>query len=359
MAKGRDTRLDETLAQIPEIAKSYPRAFTNISLSGLKSALDDVLRDDPYMDWEEVSDEISLGGVRLIKFSAETKLRHTKRLLLLIHRILGYHSGAQTLAYKAQVQGLDEGRTVTEMVLQMSRGVRLMHDSLHDWLIKTTAEDGGSLVHYYDQGQDPRLEAMDITKDGWCLGVSAQWVRFQAAKRNDFFQWLRTDEGAAACRFVMASQGVRYGIKDTALIQEKAAFALKRFGVIKEGCLQCSAPAATPEQMAKNINGGGHRFRVILVDYKNNGGGHAMAADVGNSFTFMDPNAGEVRFTSGAQLLSWLPKFVRKMEYDYQGIWVELFSNQPSLARVDQPKPETVEDTMRKAMEQRRKGLGY
>jgi hypothetical protein len=359
LAKGRDTRLDETLNEIPEIAKSYPRAFTNVSLSGLKSALDGVLRDDPYMVWEEVSEDISLGGVRLIKFSAETKLRHTKRLLLLVHRILGYHSSAQTRAYKTQVLGLDEGRTVSELVLQMSRGVRLTNDSLHDWLIKTTAVDGGSVVHYYNQGEDARLEAMDITKDGWCLGVSAQWCRFKATGRNDFFQWLRTDEGAAACRFVMASQGVRYGINSTALIEEKAAFALKRFGVIKEGCLYCGAPGATPEQMAKNINGGGHRFRVILVDYKNDGGGHAMAADVGTSFTFMDPNAGEIRFTSGAQLLSWLPKFVRKMKYDYQGIWVELFSNQPSLARVDQPKPETVEDTLRNAMEQRRKGLGF
>jgi hypothetical protein len=359
MAKGNIARLNETLNEIPEIARSYPRAFTNVSLTRLREILFGVLQDDPYIDRDEVSEDISLGGTRLIKFSSETRLRHTKRFLLLMHRIMGYHSSEQTRAYKAQILGLDEGRTVSELTLQMARGIRLLSDSLHDWLIKTTADDGGALVHYYNQGEDGRLNAMDITEDGWCLGVSVQWVRFRATGRNDFWQWLNSDEGAGACRFVMAAQGARFATGDDANIADRSKFALRRFGVIEEGVL-LSAPeqVATPEAMARNINGGGHRLRVITVSYVD-GGGHAMAADIGNSFTFMDPNAGEVRFTSAAQLESWLPKLVRKLGYHYSNHRVRVFSYQPALARQDQPRVETVDQTLRNAMAQRRAGMGY
>jgi len=79
----------------------------------------------------------------------------------------------------------------------------------------------------------------------------------------------------------------------------------------------------------------------------------------GSEVLFMDPNAGEMRFTSGAQLQSWLPKFVRRIGYQFSRHYVECYSYQPGLARVDQPKPETVDDTLRNAMAQRRKAMGY
>lgn len=362
MAKGNIDRLNETLDQIPELVASYPRQFGNVSRTWLRKTILDVLRDDPYLDLNEVSEDISLGGVRLIKLSSETRIRHLKRFILLLYRIMGYHSSEQTRAYKRQIINLDEARTLSELTLQLSRGVKLATDSLHDWLIKTTAEDGGSLVHYYNQGEDQRLNDMDITVNGWCLGVSVQWIRFNATGRNDFWTWLMTAEGAGACRFVMAAQGVRYASAGVAALSDrsqKAAFALRRFGVIKESqMVSGSQPASTPEFMAQCITGGAHQMRIILVD--NVGGtGHAMAADITNSYTFMDPNAGEIRFTSGAQLQTWLPKFIRRQNYQYTGIWVELYSNQPNLARVDQPREQTVEQTLRSAMEQRRKGMGY
>jgi hypothetical protein len=96
---------------------------------------------------------------------------------------------------------------MAELTLQLSRGVRLMVDPLHGWILKTLPEDGGALMHYYNQADDQRLKAMDITEGGWCLGVSTQWIRFKATGRTDFWTWMLTPEGAGVIRFVMEGQG--------------------------------------------------------------------------------------------------------------------------------------------------------
>lgn len=359
MPKGSIDRLNETLDQIPKIAKSYPKYFTGVSPSKLRENLLTTLSDDLYFDLNEISEDISLGGGREISlhYFSETALRHLKRVTLLLHRVMGYHSSAQTRLYKSQISGLDEQRTLSELTLQLSRGVRLMVDPLHGWLLKTLPDDGGALVHYYNQAEDDRLKAMDITEGGWCLGVSTQWVRFKATGRTDFWTWMKTPEGAAAMRFVMAAQGVRtsggHGLSD------RASFALARFGVIQEQVLTCdSEQSATPEAMAKNITSGGRHFCRIGQGYVS-GGGHAMAGASVSTVYFMDPNAGEVMFSGGPGLSSWLPKFVRRMGYQFSRHYVELYSYQPSKARVDAPKPETLEDTMRNAMAKRRTAMGY
>ncbi len=357
MPKGNIDRLNETLDQIPDIARSHPALFTGLSASKLREHLLKTLRDDPYFDLDELSEDISLGETKLVKVVLEKGLRRLKRLTLLLHRVMGYHSSEQTRLYKTQIIGLDEGRTLAELTWQLSRGVRLMSDSLQDWMVKTLPVDGGSLVHYYNQGEDRRLNAMDLTEDGWCLGVSTQWLRFKATGRTDFWNWMQTQEGAAAFRFVMAGQGVRTGGGHG--LSDRAAFALRRFGIIQEQVLSCNTKqAATPGAMASNLTSAGSSYGRIGQSYVT-GGGHAMAGMSGGVVLFMDPNAGEVQFTSGGQLSSWLPKFVRRMRYHFSRHYVERYSYQPTLARVDQPKPETLEDTMRNAMRQRRAAMGY
>jgi hypothetical protein len=354
LAKGNITRLNDVLNSIPDLATAYPAQFRNLNKDWLRKQLFKALEKDPYFDVDEISEDISLGGVRIIKLSSETRLRELKRFILLVHRILGYHSSQQTRLYKQQIRNLDENKTLAELTLQLSRGVKLATDSLHDWLIKTTADDGGALVHYYNH----RLNEIDITEDGWCLGVSTQWVRFQALGRTDFWKWMWTPEGAGAIRFIMAAQGVRSSMGGVDW-SSRAAFALRRFGVIQEGDLECNSPeTATPEAMARNILAGPHRLRRIGQLYVG-GGGHAMAAINSPSVTFMDPNAGEIRFTSGAALISWLPKFCRRIRYEFRRHYVEQYSYQPNLARNDEPKPESMEDVVRNAMHQRRRAMGY
>jgi hypothetical protein len=358
MPKGSRVRLDETLDQIPKIAKSYPKYFTGVSPTKLREILLKSVFDDPYFDLNEISEDIALGGSREISlhYFSETALRHLKRVTLLLHRVMGYHSSAQTRLYKSQISGLDEPRTLSELTLQLSRGVRLMVDPLHGWLLKTLPDDGGALVHYYNQAEDDRLKAMDITEGGWCLGVSTQWIRFKATGRTDFWTWMRTPEGAGAMRFVMEAQGVR--TKGGHDVSDRASFALRRFGVIRDQVLTCDSEQATPAAMARNIISNGRRYGMIGQYYVKKGG-HAMACANGNAVYFMDPNAGEMMFSGGPGLSSWLPKFVRRMGYHFSKHWVELYSYQPSKARVDAPKPETLEDTMRNAMAKRRTAMGY
>lgn len=50
MAKGSIDRLNETVDQIPEIAKRYPNLFTGVSASKLRSHLVKTLQDDPCFD---------------------------------------------------------------------------------------------------------------------------------------------------------------------------------------------------------------------------------------------------------------------------------------------------------------------
>jgi hypothetical protein len=155
----------------------------------------------------------------------------------------------------------------------------------------------------------------------------------------------------------MEGQGVR--IKGSHNLSDRASFALRRFGIIQDQVLTCdSAQSATPAAMARNITSSGRRYCMIGQYYVTKGG-HAMAGANGNAAYFMDPNAGEMMFTSGPGLSSWLPKFVRRMGYDFSMHWVELYSYQPNKARVDTPKPVTIEDTMRDAMAKRRKAMGY
>lgn len=356
MAKGTIDRLNETLNFMVEYSKKNPNLFTGLDSTKLKNLLVKTIQDDPYFDINEISEDIALGGTRLIKFQSDTDLRHLKRATLLLHRVMGYHSSDQTRIYKSLIANHDATKARTEFANQLARGVRLLSDSLHDWLYKTLAVDNGSLVHYYNQAEDSRLQSMDLTEDGWCLGVSTQWVRFQATGRTDFWRWMRTDEGAAAFRFVMAAQGVRTGGGHG--LSDRAAFALRRFGVIQEKVVTAQQAMATPEAMVKGITNYGQRYCRIGQSYVG-GGGHAMAASSGSFIHFMDPNAGEVRFATVAHFQSWLPKFIRRMKYHFARHYVELYTYHPGQARVDEPKPKSLDETLRDALAQRRQGMGY
>ena len=38
------------------------------------------------------------------------------------------------------------------------------------------AQNGGQLVRNYNQGSDRRLNDIDITQNGWCLGMATEWI---------------------------------------------------------------------------------------------------------------------------------------------------------------------------------------
>lgn len=356
MAKTNIDRLNDTLDQIKPLADEYPRAFGVISPQKLRELLFKVLANDPYLKHETdaVSENLSMGSRFPIHTAAGTRLRSLKRLVILIYQVMGFHSHAQTRIFQAQVHAMSEQRCLQELSQQLARGVQLQQDSLRDWLLKTVTEDGGRLVHYYNQGEDNRLQQIDFTENGWCLGVSTQWLRFKGTG-GDFWRWMESEEGAGALRFVMAAQGVR--VSKGLDMADRAEFALKRFGFTKDITIESEGATATPLQMARNIcdTRGGNYCR-IGQSYVT-GGGHAMAAFREDSGVyFMDPNAGELYLPSAAALESWLPKFVRRIRYEFRRHYAERFSYKP-VVQVEAPL--SVEQTLRNAMAQRRTAMGY
>jgi hypothetical protein len=355
-----DERLSETLNQIQNLATIYPACFNTVLHTALKDSLTSVLKSDPYFNLDEISEDISLGGIQAFsrlmqtdqEHSSEMNLRHLKRFLLLVHRILGYHSSAQTRRFKLQILSLNENQTQDELKAQLRISADLRNGGLHNWLIKTLPGDQGSLVEYYKQGEDERALSFTLTKDGWCLGVSVQWIKFKANNRADFWKWMKTDEGAAAFRFVMAGQNIRKE-SQTEKMSDRAAFALKSYGILPGDKLECPLPAvATPEAMAKNIINAAHNLRRIGQDFVG-GGGHSTAAYKGNSYSFMDPNAGEFMFTDPTGLISWLPKFVRIMGYEFKSHYVEVYTGPSAKVNTLPPKETQVKSELELALEKR------
>ncbi len=177
----------------------------------------------------------------------------------------------------------------------------------------------GTFVHAYDQGADDneRLRQMDITEGGWCFGVSITWL-----KRNrmnlEFWQWLRTDAGAAAIRFLMASSSVRDKLTtsfEDADWAERTDFSMKKVGLAKVAHPKKLQAAATIAALGRDITNGPGKYAACHL-YFQAGGGHTVAAIVdGNAVRFMDPNAGEVGFGNKQDFLNWLPVFSRMIGY--------------------------------------------
>jgi hypothetical protein len=354
-------RLNDTLAHLRTLEGKSPALFAGVNVNALGTILRNLLQDDYYLirQRNEISQDISLGGFRLIKTSAKTELRHTKRLLLLLYRVLGYNNSQQTRQYKEAIRNFDEARTLASFRYTLNRIVN-MSRSFRDWLEISLPRDGGRLVHYYNQGEDNRLQTVDFTENGWCLGVSTQWLRFKATGEGNFWNWMRTQEGAAAMRFIMAAQGVR--VAKGADLESRAEFALKkRFGIIKVATLESIGVDATPANMAWNCIVGNTGAFVRLGMYYVEGGGHAMAATTaGQGVSFMDPNAGEVHFEDPGMFSIWFPKYARRIRYHFHRHYAERMIYDPTKARVEPPPPPpSLEQVLKNALSARRAAMRY
>src|SRR5690606_28004811 len=92
-------------------------------------------------------------------------------------------------------------------------------------IILVRQSPGAELIHFYDQGQDDRLNQMDITEDGWCHGVSVRWLmskRLDGFASDRFWTWLSSPEAAASMRFMMADQSIRGKIGNSTDVDKKS-----------------------------------------------------------------------------------------------------------------------------------------
>lgn len=65
---------------------------------------------------------------------------------------------------------------------------------------------GGRLVHYYDQGQDPRIKKDELTDGGWCYAMAACWLANDDS--SAFWKWMMTTKAEMTLRTRMARQAI-------------------------------------------------------------------------------------------------------------------------------------------------------
>lgn len=336
-------RLNETLDEI-----THP-AWRDVLFTGYNtSAVRKIVLRDIDKHWSDVetmqlSQLLSLGGVRLIKRDAETETRALKRLGLMFHRVPGYHTAAETESFKATLVKQSRADAVLRVKYEVQRALRFMVDEEH-WARDIARRYGGSLTHYYNQGKDNRLNQFDKTENGWCLGMSVHWLGCKAQKM-EFWETHLSEMGAAKYRFVMAAQGVRTAIDSTG---DRASFRLAKFGLKKAGETRINAQPQ-PQQLASALTSSGNPY-LRIGQYYVDGGGHAMAACLEKGgITFMDPNLGEFFFHGLSGFEAWLPLFMRKMDYQLDEFYVERYAGGAA------PAP----DFLKEALAGRRVAMGY
>lgn len=348
MAKDFIDRLNETIEQVTPWG---PQLFSGYNVSAIRKLLVKKI-ENHYgpSDVAQLSDLLSLGGRRLIKRQQTTDTRHLKRLLLLIHRVLGYHTHAETLALKQSLGAMSQPQLIALARFHIGRGLGFV-TKRDSWAREIPMRFGGRLVHYYSQGQDGRLGAIDMTENGWCLGMSVQWLATKRSKQ-EFWGVHDSDKAAASYRFVMAGQKLRTQHHHGATTADRASFRLKRFGLVKSSTkTEVNDPHG--HLMAYNIASAPSDYCRIGQYYKS-GGGHAMAAykDQGR-IRFMDPNLGEFEFLSEAEFRQWFPLFTQFMGYVFKRHYIEFFA--PKAA----PMSGAVAGALTGALAQRRAMLGY
>lgn len=343
MRKNMDERLDAVLDQIED------PAWQTTLFSGYNTdAVRDIVIDDLNDHWDhaaqrQLSDLLSLGGFRLIKSDSETKSRNLKRLALFFHRVPGYHQHEESMSLKRTILGQTYAEVLPRAKYEVQRALIYMSDE-EVWAREVALRYGGTLVHYYNQGKDNRLEAWDITENGWCLGMSVHWLGCKAQKL-EFWGSHMSEMGAAKYRFVMAAQGVRVARGET---DDRASFRLKKFGLERKTIVRENADPS-PARLATTLSRGASPF-LRIGQYYVDGGGHAMAACLEKGgISFLDPNLGEFFFRSVGSFERWFPVFMRKMGYRLDEFYVEQYAS-------GQPVPS---DFLREALAGRRLAMGY
>jgi hypothetical protein len=273
--------------------------------------------------FEELSELISLGGIRLFKTDSKTFERNLKRMSILLFRVGCYQTVEMTKSFKSVVvhSNLANLNVITKRVVQDAIFTR----KLKNWAVRVPLRYGGKLIRYYSQGEDKRLKDVDFTENGWCLGMSVQWLGCKA-QHLDFWTDHYSNERARAYRFVMASQNIRIKLGNTKDISERAEFRLKRFELNKMRRVDSVRNALHAEELALNIASSPFPFCRIGQYYKS-GGGHAMAAyKKGTGIIFMDPNLGEFYFANKSRFITWFSEFTRFMNYDINDHYIEQYS---------------------------------
>jgi hypothetical protein len=293
---------------------------------------------------------MDIGPGSCMQWPSTTRGRNLKRLCILIYCVLLYHTFDETEQFKNQVIGWDKAATKRRTRRAMARAIHYAHHR-DAWATDVTARCGGNVVRFYNQGDDQRLNLIDYTQQGWCLGMTTEWV-IDHVRGDDFWAGHTTRAYERRYQMVMAAQELRIGGVAGSNLRDASKFRMRRAGMTRTDNIVLPR-GATAAGMARAIVRAPTSYVITGHARADGTGGHAMAAyKTAGGITFMDPNLGEFSFASMNDFEKWYALFMRFQGYDIDSYQIEGY-------RVTRMPDRHLAAQLTGAMRQRRRAMGY
>lgn len=218
----------------------------------------------------------------------------------------------------------------------------------------SVSRNNGFCTWQFSQIKDPVATIIgknNITKDGICEMLSAKWIECHA-KDDHLANWLKSSNSSIDSSkirqlmqlFIIGSEMNRQAIignpqprgridQTQATINWLQAKGILQRRTVRPIQFQNHAPENIPYTAGDRRSGGGRAIHATnlgnaIANTLNNGtgsyrtigiwgpgGGHAIAAWVGEDATLFDPNFGEFWFENKADFIDWFPTFFKKSCY--------------------------------------------
>ncbi len=188
------------------------------------------------------------------------------------------------------------------------------------WLLHLCQKFDVEIVKDYEQDNDPAKLSYDLTKRGWCHGMTIDWLR---CKRNsiDFWESFNSDSGQHRVRFLMARQNMT-NLKGTVADEKsKIQAGMSSAGLVLRTLEQDEGDIGqvSAADLVNSLLRG--RGRYVFLAIYGLGGAHAMGfLRSQTQVVFMDPNAGEFVFPKESVFRPWLSEYLKLKRYDLLGM---------------------------------------
>jgi hypothetical protein len=227
---------------------------------------------------------------------------------------------SETLFVKIMAVGLERLNELLSMARKAGK-LRVVTGNVNmdGWLLHLCQKFDVEIVRDYKQGHDPAMLNYDLTRGGWCFGMTIDWLR---CKRNgiDFWASFNSDSGKHRVRFLMARQGMislKGTVADTdAIIQAGMSSVGLVFRTFEEKMNIGQVSAADLANSLLRLRG-----RYVCLAISGPGGAHMMGILVSQTqLVFMDPNAGEFVFPKESVFRPWLSRYLTFKGYSSMGL---------------------------------------
>jgi hypothetical protein len=176
------------------------------------------------------------------------------------------------------------------------------------------------IVKYYRQCDDHAMRSYDLTRGGWCFGMTIDWLRCKR-KSIDFWESLNSDSGKNRVRFLMARQQMVRLKGNDADVKSRFQAGMSSAGLVlltfetNIDFVQ-KVRAADIANSLLRVPGRYVCFTIASLERAHGMGFLRSQTQV----VFMDPNAGEFVFPKESVFRPWLSEYLKLKRYDLLGM---------------------------------------